>query len=90
MTTYDPEDQAERRRVLRNDQRAREQGSTLMDHSHNDLAGGRFAQVGAQTVVGKTTPDPWPKMPKDNPWAHDPVPAECPFGVAVETVERRR
>jgi hypothetical protein len=46
MTTYDPEDQAERRRVLQNDARVRNQSrngdtSSYLDHAHSDL-GGRF------------------------------------------------
>src|SRR5215472_2256845 len=60
------EDQTERRRVLANDARVREQGSTYLAHTTNDT-GGRFAQIGAATIVGA---DPIPKYPAaSSPWA---------------------
>jgi hypothetical protein len=45
MTTYDPEDQAERRRVLANDARVRDQSrngdtSAFIDHYSPELGGG--------------------------------------------------
>ena len=40
MTTYDPGDQAERSRVVRNDERVRNgDTSTYLDHAHSDLGG---------------------------------------------------
>jgi hypothetical protein len=47
------EEQAERKEVLENDKRLREQGSTFLDHQH-DEAGGRFKEVGASNVIGST------------------------------------
>jgi hypothetical protein len=77
------EDQAERRRVLANDARVREQdqAGTFLSHTHSD-AGGRFAQVGAQTVVGA---DPIPQYPPaSSPWqGPDLVGQEPPLGYSV-------
>jgi hypothetical protein len=52
-TTYDPEDRAERRRVLQNDARVRDQSrngdsGTYLSHTHSDV-GGRFAVTEHQT-----------------------------------------
>jgi hypothetical protein len=54
-TTYDPEDQAERRRVLLNDARVRNQSrnqsngdtGTYLSHTHSEV-GGRFASQSIQ------------------------------------------
>jgi len=82
----DPESQAYKRRTLFNDARVRERGSTLMDHTHNET-GGRFARVSEQTIIGQPK-DPWPKMPKDNPWAGpDIIPPERPFNVQLHSFD---
>jgi hypothetical protein len=39
------EEQAERRRVLANDQRVKEQTGTYLSHTHDDIHQGRFAGV---------------------------------------------
>ena len=72
------EEQIERRRVLENDKRIREQGSTFLAHTHNDLAGGRFAAVGAATVIGSTAVPQYPQA--STPFQRDPVPDEPPIG----------
>ena len=74
------EEQAERRRVLANDQRVKEQSGTFMSHTHDDLAGGRFAKVSPQTVVGA---EPVPNYPAAAAHQHDPVPIEPPLGYSV-------
>jgi hypothetical protein len=87
MTTYDPEDQAERRRVLQNDARVRNQSrngdtSSYLDHAHSDL-GGRFAATEHQTITGVVSPAP-PPLPANSPWAgSDPVPDEPPLGYRI-------
>jgi hypothetical protein len=53
------EEQAERRRVLANDQRVKEQSGTFLSHTHMD-EGGRFAQVTTAQIVGA---DPIPNYP---------------------------
>jgi hypothetical protein len=70
------EEQAERRRVLANDARVREQTGTFMSHTHSD-AGGRFAQVGAATVIGSTAIPQYPRA--STPFQRDPVPNEPPL-----------
>ena len=64
MTIYDPEDQADRRRVLRNDERVRNQSrdgdtGTYLSHTHSEV-GGRFALTEHQTVTGVVSPAPPP------------------------------
>ena len=64
MTTYDPEDQNERRRILLNDARVREQSrngdtGTYLSHTHSEL-GGRFAVTNHQTITGIVSPAPPP------------------------------
>jgi hypothetical protein len=84
MTTYDPEDQAERRSVLRNDARLRDQSrngdtSSYINHYSPEM-GGRFSNVGAATVVG-TTPNPYPAA--SAPFQRDPVPDEPGLGYRI-------
>jgi len=87
MTTYDSEDQAERRRVLINDARVREQESTgtYLSHTHSDL-GGRFALTEHQTITGVVSPSP-PALSANSPWAgSDPVPDEPPLGYRIDAM----
>jgi hypothetical protein len=80
------EEEQERKAVLENDrsvreqQKQREQGSTFLDHTHDDLSGGRFAAIGAPTVVGR---DAVIKYPAAAAHQHDPVPDEPPVGYDV-------
>jgi hypothetical protein len=90
MTTYDPEDHAERRRVLANDARVRDQSrngdtSSYLNHYSPEM-GGRFSNVGAATVVG-TTPNPYPPLPENSPWRRDPVPDEPPLGYRIDSLD---
>jgi hypothetical protein len=88
MTTEAEEEQAERRRVLRNDQRVREQGSTYRDHTHIDDAGGRFAAVNAAEIVGGTPTPIYPALPASSPWAGpDLVGREPPLGFEIDALE---
>jgi hypothetical protein len=88
MTTYDPEDQNERRRVLLNDARVREQSrngdtGTYLSHTHSEL-GGRFAATDHQTITGVVSPLP-PPLPANSPWhGSDPVPNEPPLGYRID------
>ena len=88
MTTYDPEDQNERRRVLLNDARVREQSrngdtGTYLSHTHSEL-GGRFAVTNHQTITGIVSPAP-PPLPANSPWhGSDPVPDEPPLGYRID------
>jgi hypothetical protein len=82
----DHADQDEKRRVLENDASLRTAG-TFFSHTHSDGdLGGRFAAVGAQTIVGQS-PNPYPPMPPNNPWARDPVPPEEPLGFSINEFE---
>lgn len=62
------EEQSERREVLENDKRVREQGSTFLAHTHNG-AGGRFAAISSPTVIGA---EATPKYPQGPAWCADP------------------
>jgi hypothetical protein len=90
VATYDPEDQAERRRVLRNDARVREQSrnrdtSAYIDHAHSEL-GGRYAITEHATITGVVSPSP-PPLPDSSPWAgRDPVPDEPPLGYEIDRI----
>jgi hypothetical protein len=92
MTTSDPEDQNERRRVLRNDARVRDQSrngntGTFLSHTHIDDAGGRFAAVNAATIVGSEPAVKYPQLPSSSPWhGSDPVPDEPPLGYRVDAL----
>jgi hypothetical protein len=77
------EEQAERRRVLANDQRLKEQTGTYLSHTHSDM-GGRFAAVGAAYVVGSTA---LPAYPAAAAHQRDPVPPENPLGYAIDELE---
>jgi hypothetical protein len=76
------EEQAERRRVLANDARVREQAGTFMSHTHTEI-GGRYSNVGAQTIVGQTA-NPYPAA--SAPFQCDPVPDEPSLGYSVEAM----
>ena len=90
MTTYDPEDQNERRRVLLNDARVREQSrngdsGTYLSHTHSEV-GGRFAVTEHQTITGVVSPAP-PPLPANSPWhGSDPVPDESPLGYRIDAM----
>jgi hypothetical protein len=83
-------DQAERREVLENDRRVREQqqaqGSTFHAHAQaqaGELSGGRFASLGASTVTGAT---PIPKYPAAGAHQSDPVGIEPPLGIDINAM----
>ena len=90
MTTSDQEDQAERRRILLNDARVREQSrnadtGTYLSHTHSEL-GGRFAVTDHQTITGVVSPAP-PPLPSNSPWhGADPVPNERPLGFRIDAM----
>ena len=77
------EEQAERCEVLENDKRVREQGSTFLAHTHDDLSGGRFAKVSPQIIVGA---DPITNYPAAAAHQHDPVGPEPPLGYSVDAM----
>jgi hypothetical protein len=89
MANDDLLSQSEKRSVLRNDQRVREQSqngdtSSYIDHYSPEM-GGRYSSEGAATVVGMT-PNPYPPMPENNPWRSDPVPNEPPLGYRIDAL----
>jgi hypothetical protein len=83
MTTEAQREQIERRRVLANDHRVKEQSGTFLSHTHMD-EGGRFAQVTNAQVVGA---DPIPNYPAAAPHQRDPVPIEPPLGYRIDELE---
>jgi hypothetical protein len=90
MTTSDQEEQAERRRVLANDARLRDQSrdgntGTYLSHTHSEL-GGRFAVTEHQIITGAVSPSP-PPLPTNSPWSgSDPVPDEPPLGYCIDAM----
>jgi hypothetical protein len=77
------EEQSERREVLENDKRVREQGSTFLAHTHNG-AGGRFAAISSPTVIGA---EATPKYPQGPAWCADQTGIEPPLNYSVNALE---
>jgi hypothetical protein len=77
------EDQAERRRVLQNHQRVREQEQTgtFLSHTHDDIHQGRFAAIGPAVVVGA---DPIPNYPAAAAHQSDPCGQEPSLGYRID------
>ena len=75
------EDQAERRRVLLQDQSAR-QGSTLKDFADAEFQIGselgRFRGLSRETQVVGKGPIAYPRLPSSSPWS-SPLPCEEPL-----------
>jgi hypothetical protein len=85
-------DQAERRTVLENDRRVREQqkpseASTYLDQYHSDV-GGRFSVTEHESVTGRVSPKP-PQLPAASPWSgsQPEPPIEPPLGISVSDLE---
>jgi hypothetical protein len=80
------EEERERREVLANDRRVREQGQagTFLSHTHSD-AGGRFAAVGAATVIGSKA-DVAAAYPAASAAHQTELPPENPLGYSVEAM----
>jgi hypothetical protein len=86
MTTEFQREQQERREVLRNDARLREQEQASTMHQHaqaqlNDTGGGRFGAINTPHHIGSTEVPKYPELPADSPFHHDPVPDEPPLSV---------
>ena len=80
----EPEDeQDEKRRILANDLSVRDSG-TFLSHTHSE-AGGRFASVESQQVIGRDGAPRYPALPSSSPWAGpDLVGPEPPLGFSVD------
>src|SRR6516165_12349684 len=87
MTTQ-PEEKAERIRVLLQDKSARD-GTTYAQRAATDVdlnPGGRFATYRAPATVVKGGPD-YPRIPS-GPWSEpDPTGIEPPLGVSGDAVD---
>jgi hypothetical protein len=83
------EEEIERREVLENDrlvreqQKQREQSGTYLSHTHVDeiSGGGRYAVINPTVVTGA---NPTLRYPAAGPHQHDPVPTEPPLGYSVD------
>jgi len=84
MQQDDEISQAERRRIMADDGRAKTYFGQAQ-HADDDL-GGRYAKVHSTTVVG-SSPISYPAQPPQSPWHHDPVPPEMPLGYSVDAIE---
>jgi hypothetical protein len=74
------EEQAERRRVLANDARVKEQAGTFLSHTHMD-EGGRYAQVSSAQIVGQSAVPNYPA-------ASSPLQTELPDEPLSRTFRR--
>ena len=84
------EEEQERREVLENDQRVREQqqaqGGTFYQHGlaqADEINQGRFAAVGAPTVVG-SKPNPSTQYPAASAAHQTELPPEQPLGFSID------
>jgi hypothetical protein len=79
------EQQQERLDVLRNEQRLRDQASTLSQFAESDAATtlGRFSAISSPVVVGANAIPKYPAAYLN----HDPVPDEPCLGVSVDAME---
>jgi hypothetical protein len=82
------EEQDERREVIENEKRLRNQGSTFSQFamSDADTDRGRFTTHEKSTVIG-TTPTPASEYPAGPNWSADPVPSEPSLGVSVNEMQ---
>jgi hypothetical protein len=89
MTTESQRDQAERKAMLENDRRVREQeAGTYFSHATDSEPGGRFLKAeGPPHVVG-TSPIPrYPALPGSSPWSgEDVVGQEPPLGFQIDAM----
>jgi hypothetical protein len=84
MNVADEISQAERRRTMAEDRRARTYFGQAQ-HADDDL-GGRYAKVHSTTLTG-SSPTVFPAQPSTSPWHHDTCPPEPPLGFSVEEME---
>ena len=73
--------QAERRRIMAEDRRAK----TYFGQAQHTV-GGRYAKVHSTSVTG-SSPTSYPAQPSTSPWHHDACPPEPPLGFSVEEME---
>jgi len=77
MNGADEISQAERRRILAEDRRAKHTYYSVAQGSIDDDRGGRYAVTTPTSVVG-APPIQYPKQPEGSPWANEPIGPE-PF-----------
>jgi hypothetical protein len=83
--TSSHDEQAERKAILENDRKVREQDTFFSRAQANaDESGGRFAKQNPVTVTGTDRVPIFPRQPASSPFAGDPVPAEPALGFSVE------
>jgi hypothetical protein len=79
--------QAERRRIMADDRRAKSTYHSQAIGSIDEERGGRYATSGSkQTVIG-SSPIAYPQQPSTSPWHHDPIGTEPPLGYSVDAIE---
>jgi hypothetical protein len=79
-------EQAERKEVLENDRKVREQATTMHQFAISEASEprGRFSATNKETVVGSMPVVNYPAAPN---WSPDPVPPEPALGFEIDTVE---
>jgi hypothetical protein len=90
MSPSQQADDKERREILENDRKVREQPATMHGFAQSELAQplGRFTNAeGRQHVVGSTPGPSYPTLPASSPWhGPDPVGLEPPLGSAIDAM----
>ena len=91
MSPSQQADDKERREILDNDRKVREQAATMHGFAQSELAQsrGRYGEAeGKQFVVGSTPGPSYPTLPTSSPWhGSDPVGLEPPLGSDINFVE---
>jgi hypothetical protein len=85
------EEQEERRQVVQNQRRLREQGSTFSRFAQADAdqRRGRFDAHEKSTMIGSEPLPRYPQLPASSPWAGpDLVPTEPPLGYCIDARTR--
>jgi len=85
MNGADEISQAERRRIMADDRRAKTYFGQAQ-HADDDL-GGRFKRVTTTTLTGSSPTSMYPAQPANSPWHQDACPPEPPLGFSVDEME---
>jgi len=88
--THNPADdipQAERRRIMADDRRAKATYHNFAQADADTELGGRYAKVQPTSVTGANPGSVYPKQPEGSPWRTDECPPEPPLGCNIDAVE---
>jgi hypothetical protein len=86
MGREDEISQAERRRILQEERRAKTYLAEAQANTDLEL-GGRFAKLPRATFVGAGPSVKYPRLPANSPWHSDPCPPEPPLGIDINAMD---